>query len=180
MEKLFITFLFLALVPPVPAQQFVPAAGLSQIKFTIKNFGLNVNGNFSRLKGRVVFDPLAITDASFILSMDAASVNTGNGSRDGHLRRKDYLDVAKYPEMSFRSVSIFTTKTANLHYVDGIISIKNVSRKVSFPFTSKAIDGGYLFVGNFALNRRDFNVGGKSLVLSDSVAVSFSVFTIKH
>jgi polyisoprenoid-binding protein YceI len=49
----------------------------------------------------------------------------------------------------------------------GVITIKNTSKEISFPFKQTSKDGGILFDGEFKLNRLDFGVGGKSFSMSD-------------
>jgi polyisoprenoid-binding protein YceI len=78
------------------AQHFTPVDEGSNVKFIIKNFGLNVTGEFKGLKGDISFDPDKLSSASFVASVDAATVNTGNGSRDRHLRKEEYLFVEKF------------------------------------------------------------------------------------
>ena len=61
----------------------------------------------------------------------------------------------------------------------GNITIKGVTKEIKFPFTFTAKDGGYLFEGEFKINRRDFGVGGKSFSISDELSVELSVFAKK-
>jgi polyisoprenoid-binding protein YceI len=62
----------------------------------------------------------------------------------------------------------------------GVITIKNVSREISFPFTHTSKDDGILFKGDFKLNRKDFGVGGNSFSLSDEVSIELSIFAKKN
>jgi polyisoprenoid-binding protein YceI len=63
--------------------------------------------------------------------------------------------------------------------VEGNLTIKGVSKFISFPFTATATANGYVLAGQFKINRRDFNVGGSSWVLSDELSVSLNVAAIK-
>jgi polyisoprenoid-binding protein YceI len=166
----FATFLVLA----VSAQQYEPVDAKSEIKFGIKNFGLNTGGNFKGLEGVLIFDPANTASASFDISIDAASVNTDNNSRDNHLRKEDYFNVKSFPRISFKSDKI--TPSGSGFKVQGKLTIKGVSKEIQFPFRASAKEEGYLFEGNFKINRRDFNVGGNSMVLGDDVTVTLTVF----
>jgi polyisoprenoid-binding protein YceI len=61
----------------------------------------------------------------------------------------------------------------------GVITIKNISKEISFPFKQTSKDGGILFDGEFKLNRLDFGVGGKSFSMSDELNVELSIFAKK-
>jgi polyisoprenoid-binding protein YceI len=62
----------------------------------------------------------------------------------------------------------------------GVITIKSVSKEISFPFKQTAKDNGILFEGEFKLNRRDFGVGGKSFSMSDDLNVELAIFAKKN
>jgi polyisoprenoid-binding protein YceI len=173
---LFFVFL-LASIFTGKAQQYKPVDDKSEIKFTIKNFGLNTDGSLKGLKGTIKFDPQNLPASVFNVSVDANTVNTGIDSRDNHLRKEDYFDVTQYPTISFVSTAI--TKTSSGYSVSGNLTIKGVERTVSFPFTVENNGDALVFSGNFSINRQDFNVGGSSAVLSNTVNVSLKVFAVK-
>ena len=60
--------------------------------------------------------------------------------------------------------------------VTGNLIIKGVTKSISFPFKAENKDGGLLLTGDFTINRKDFNVGGSSAVLGNSVNISLKVF----
>jgi polyisoprenoid-binding protein YceI len=157
------------------AQNYTPVDAGSAVKFTIKNFGLNVNGSFTGLQGKIIFDPANIAAASFVVSVHATTVNTGNGSRDNHLRKEEYFNVAGYPKLNFISTKVMPSGKAGSYTMEGNLTIKGVSKPVSFPFTASPKTGGYQFSGKFSINRRDFKVGSSSWVLSDELTVSLNI-----
>ena len=161
-------------------QNYTPTDAGSKVRFVIKNFGINTGGTFEGLAGTIVFDPANLAGASFNVSLDAKSVNTDMEARDNHLRKEEYFDVEKYPKLSFRSTKITATNKEGYLYMYGVITIKNVSKEISFPFTQKSKDGGILFEGEFKLNRRDFGVGGKSFSMSDELNVELPIFAKKE
>lgn len=161
-------------------QSYTPTDAGSKVYFVIKNFGINTGGTFNGLTGSINFDPADLSTASFNVSVDAKSIDTDIESRDNHLRKAEYFDVEKYPKISFRSTKITTTNKAGYLYMTGVITIKNVSKEISFPFSQTAKDGGILFEGNFKVNRRDFGVGGSSFTLSDEVSIELSIFAKKN
>jgi polyisoprenoid-binding protein YceI len=179
--KQFLVALFLlsSTVFSVKAQNYTPADAGSKVSFSIKNFGINTTGTFTGLQGAVSFNPASATSGSFSVSVDANTVNTDNGSRDKHLRKSDYFDVARFPRISFVSTKITLSTKAGVYFAFGKLTIKGVTKEISFPFTAKAEGTGYRFDGNFTINRRDYGVGGKSLTMSDNLTVTLSVLTKK-
>ncbi len=149
--------------------------GKSTVNFRIKNFGISVNGSFSGLSGNMLFDKNNPGAASFKATIDASSINTGIGARDRHLKKPDYLNVEKFPTISFVSEKVALT-TEGKYLATGKLFIKDRSRQISFPFTIAAEHGGTRFTGSFSVNRRDFNVGGSSISLSDNLIIFLSVF----
>ena len=150
----------------------------SSVKFTIKNFGINTGGTFAGLEGTVSFDPAHPEAAVFRVSIDAATVNTGNELRDGHLKAESYFDVGHFPRISFESAKVTGPAKKGMFIVQGKLTIKDHSKEISIPFTADALTGGYLFKGTFTINRRDFNVGGASII-SDDATIALEVLANK-
>lgn len=161
------------------AQTYTPTDQGSKVRFVIKNFGINTGGTFDGLSGNITFDPASLATASFTVSVDAKTVDTDMEARDNHLRKAEFFDVEKYPRLSFRSTKVTTTNKDGYLFMYGVITIKNVSKEISFPFTPISKDDGILFEGEFKLNRRDFGVGGKSFSMGDELTVELSIFARK-
>ncbi len=176
--KAALSFIFLIMgLFVATAQHYKPVDGKSEVKFTIKNFGINTSGSLNGLKGSIKFSSSDISSASFNVSVDANTINTGNDSRDNHLKKEEYFNVEKFSTISFVSKNI--TKDGDSYAVTGDLTIKGITKSVSFPFTAQTQDNGLLFNGNFSIDRRDFDVGGSSAVLSNNVDVELNVFAEK-
>ncbi len=139
------------------------------VTFTIKNFGLTANGSFKGLKGQINWDAENPAASIFDITVDVNTINTGIDARDSHLRKEDYFNAAAYPVIRFTSTAV------NSSNITGNLTIKGVTKKISFPFTVKPSAGGYLFQGSFEISRKDFGVGGGSAVLSDNANVSLKI-----
>ncbi|MBS1933631.1 MAG: YceI family protein [Bacteroidetes bacterium] len=161
------------------AQNYTPVDKESKIEFKIKNFGFNTGGSFSGLKGKIHFEPSNLPASTFDVTIDANSVNTDNNMRDNHLREDTYFDVKNYPVIHFVSEKITASNKSGVHYIFGKLTIKKTTKDISFPFTAKESGDGYVFDGEFKINRRDFDVGGSS-TLSDNVTVTLHVITKKE
>lgn len=175
---------FLKLIPALLlpalsfAQSLIPSDHDSKVHFRIKNFGFNVTGSFSGLQGTIQFDPANLANCHFLVTVDAKTVNTGIDMRDEHLRKTEYFDVENYPHIRFESVKISPSNKSGTLFIFGKLTIKSVTKDISFPFTATPTDEGYLFSGEFKLNRRDFKVGGGSTI-SDNLTVMLEVVAKK-
>lgn len=178
MKSLLLSLLLpFATVAFVFAQEYHPTDQGSSVTFKVKNFGFNVDGSFSGLQGKIVFDPKDPSRSSMDVSVDAATVNTDNSSRDGHLKKDDYFDVQNYPRIRFVSTSVTSGKSGS-YTVAGKLTIKATTKDISFPFTVTPKGDDYLFNGEFTINRRDFGVGGSSTI-SNSLTVTLAVLAKK-
>jgi len=175
MKKIFLLSLAVLLSTTfVLAQSYSASDEASTVQFKIKNFGFNVDGSFKGVKGTIEFDPANYSAAKFDVSIDANSVNTDNDMRDNHLREDSYFDVKNHPRISFVSTKVTASNKPGILFIFGSLEIKGIKKEISFPFTAAAIDGGFVFKGEFKINRKDFQVGGTS-TLSDNVNIILSI-----
>jgi polyisoprenoid-binding protein YceI len=154
-----------------------PVDADSEVRFSIKNFGLSVTGRFTGLEGNIHFLPGDLLNSAIDVTIDARTINTGNGARDKHLLKKDYFDVQNHPRISFQSTRILAGSKNGTYIARGKLFIKNTSRIIEIPFTAATVKGGYRFSGSFSINRLDFEVGSSSISLSDILTVSLSIIT---
>ncbi len=175
MKKITILLYSLTIVFTSMAQTYTPKDEKQAVNFTIKNLGFTVNGSFTGLQGSIVFNPANLSAASFNVTVDAGTVNTGNNSRDGHLKKEEYFNTATFKKISLVSSKILSGTVQGSYVFEGVLSVKESNKPISFPFTAVASSEGYSFSGSFKINRRDFKVGGSSLVLSDNVMVMLKV-----
>ena len=146
----------------------------SSIKFKIKNAGFNVEGSFSGLDAKIVFDNNKIIGNSIEASLNAASINTNNGSRDGHLKKAEYFDVATFPKLTMAATLFGKDKDGNWRgYFK--LTIKNNTKEIAVPFTFIEKDGKATIKGSFTINRLDFGVGESSMILSDYATINIEV-----
>ena len=178
MKKGFIVMLALLVTGITYSQSYQPVEEKSTIKFTIKNFGVNTGGSFKGPQGAINFDPSDLSKSAFDVTVPAETIDTDNESRDKHLKGEDYFSVNEFPAISFKSDKVEGNAKKG-YTVKGKLTMKGVTKDISFPFTAVQQGTDWLFSGEFKLNRRDFNVGGNSAVLSDNLVVSLSVFAAK-
>jgi len=75
--------------------------------------------------------------------------------------------VKKYPRIHFVSTKIASGKKAGTFFVTGNLTIKATTKEISFPFTAQPQTDGFLFNGEFKINRRDYDVGGGGTISND-------------
>ncbi len=150
----------------------------SKITFQIKNLGINTDGFFGNMQANIQFDPANLAASTIEANADVNSINTDNDTRDEHLRSDEFFDAAKFPKITMKSVS-FKHKSGNNYSGQFNVIMKNRAKVFEVPFTYIASGNAATFKGSFKLNRIDFGVGEKSLVLSNDVTVSIEVETAK-
>ena len=161
------------------AQNFSINDSGSKISFVIKNIGLNVNGSFSGLQGTIIFDSKNLKSSEINVSVNSNSVNTDNNARDKHLRKEEYFDVEKFPLINFKSTKIEPATRLNRYNVEGNLTIKGISKIIKFELITIEKDKNLDLKCNFEINRRNFKVGGNSLVLSDNVKMNLNIIANK-
>lgn len=123
------------------------------VKFTSKK-GKNVGGIFKGLKSEIQFDEANIGASKISASIDASSVNTGNGMRNKHA--KQGLGAEMFSTIKFESTSV--AKVGASYEVTGKLTIKDVTKEIKFPFTfEKNADGG-VFEGKFLVVPSEYHV----------------------
>jgi polyisoprenoid-binding protein YceI len=97
-------------------------------EFTIRHMMVTwVSGHFSKVSGTLYFDPLKVSESSVEAEIDVASICTGVEKRDDDLRSPKYLDVEKYPKITFKSARV---EYAGLDHclVHGDLTVHGVTR----------------------------------------------------
>jgi polyisoprenoid-binding protein YceI len=114
----------------------VPAPGTfvidpthTRVGFVAKHLMVTkVRGNFAEVEGSVTVAENAL-ESSAQATMPAASITTGSADRDAHLISGDFLEVEKYPTVTYRSTGISGLK-GDVFTVQGELTIKDVTRPV--------------------------------------------------
>jgi polyisoprenoid-binding protein YceI len=126
--------LFIATNSMAAAPQWKIDPPHSNIYFSIHHIYATIEGRFTDFVGKIEFDPANLKESRFDFTVKVDSIDTHESKRDEHLQTGDFFDADKYPEMTFKSKSI-THKMGDQYEVDGILTIKDVSRDVKVPIT---------------------------------------------
>jgi polyisoprenoid-binding protein YceI len=146
----------------------------SVVDFKIKNAGIGVTGSFKKFETTIEFNESVKAPSSIKATIEVGTIDTGIEARDTHLRKEEYFNVDTYPTITFVSTQILKT-TSGSFIAEGKLTIKGVTKEVKIPFTY----AGSIFQGTLSLNRRDYNVGGSSITMSDDVEVILKVAIVK-
>jgi polyisoprenoid-binding protein YceI len=137
----------------------------SVAEFKVKHMMIsNVKGHFTGLSGTLTYDEQNVTNSRVEATIDAATINTGDAQRDGHLKTADFFDAEKYPAITFRSTNIKRTGDDELA-VSGDLTMHGVTRPVVFNVEGPTAAGkdpwGNTRMGLSAttkVNRKDFGL----------------------
>ena len=133
-----------------------------------------VRGRFTRFDGHIVMAD-QLENSTVEVSIDAASIDTNDEGRDGHLRSEDFLDVENHPSLTFRSSSV--KRTGDDYVVPGELTIRGITRPVE-------LDVEYLglivdpwgnekagFTATTVLDREEFGITWNAALESGGVLV---------
>ena len=164
----------------------------SVAEFKVKHMMIsNVKGQFTGVQGVLVLDETDLTKSHVEASIEAASITTRDAQRDTHLKSADFLDVEKFPTLSFKSTRISRTDAGELAGA-GDLTIHGVARNVIFTVegpTPPAKDPwGNTRLGLSAttkISRKDFGLNWNAtletggILVGDEVTITFDVQFVK-
>ena len=164
----------------------------SVAEFKVKHMMIsNVKGHFTGISGVLKLDETDVSNSSVEATIDAASINTRDAQRDGHLKSPDFFHVEQHPTLTFRSTSIKRSGGDEL-LVTGDLTIRGITRQVVFhaeELTAPAKDPwGNTRIGVSAttkINRKDFGLtwnaaletGG--ILVGDEITITLDVQFVK-
>jgi polyisoprenoid-binding protein YceI len=106
----------------------------SSVAFAVRHMAVStVSGSFYNVKGDVIWDDANLAKSSVDATIDTTTVSTGVPPRDNHIKSPDFLDVAKFPTITFVSTGV--AKTANGLTVMGNLTLHGVTKPVTLNVT---------------------------------------------
>jgi polyisoprenoid-binding protein YceI len=192
---LLVTMLALAASLPALAAEDVytidPAH--SNVQFRIRHLMSKVTGSYTKFSGDIRLDRANLAKGSVTLDIDAASIDTDNEKRDGHLKSADFFDVEKNPKITFKSTKVTVDpKDPNKLTVAGDLTMHGVTKPVTLDVAVQGFmkdpwgneRAGFDVSGK--LNRKDFGVvWNKTLdeggtLLGDDVEILIAIEAVKE
>jgi polyisoprenoid-binding protein YceI len=161
--------------------QYVLDPAKSSLEFSFTQAGAQNKGKFKRFPVSFTFSPDAPSTGRLAVTVEMASLDTGDKERDDTLRGDDLFAVAKYPQAQFLATQF--ARTATGYEAIGKLTMRGVTHDARLPFTFRTaseagVNVGYM-VGKTSLKRLDYGVGQGDWKATDQVGndvgVSFAL-----
>jgi len=163
-STLVVVLLALGLIAPnvAGATEWTIDGTHSAVDFKVRHMMVSwVHGNFGKVSGTIHIDHGKLADSSAQVTIEAASVDTGNAKRDKHLRNSDFFDVDQHPTITFKSTSVRNVGEDSFEFV-GDLTLLGTTREVVLSVTdvAKPVQGRRGMKSgasaSFVINRSDF------------------------
>jgi len=152
----------------------------SQISFVSKQMNVPVDGLFGKFSAQVAYDPKKPAASKAEIEVELGSVDTGSAEANTEVAKKSWFNIAAFPSAKFVSSSVKSLGPDKLE-VKGNLSIKGISRELTFPVTVKTAGGNNTFEGTFPLLRLQYKIGDGAWsdtdTVADEVQVRFRIVT---
>jgi polyisoprenoid-binding protein YceI len=158
----------------------------SAAQFSVKHLGVStVRGAFTKVAGSATYDPSDPSKTTLNATIDASSVDTRVQMRDNDLRSPNFLDVQKYPTITFQSKQAKAAGAGKLQ-ITGDLTIHGVTKEVVLdvdgPSAPIKDPWGNQRIGASAstkINRRDFSVNGAPGAVGDDLTITIDTELIQ-
>ena len=191
MKRLAILSGILALAAPLAMAQtsaWATDPAHSEVDFSIRHGGVsNVHGRIGGVKGTLVYNEADITKATVTVTIDVSTVDTGESTRDAHLKTDTFFDVAKFPTATFTSSSV--VKNGSKLTVNGNLTLHGVTLPVvldvegpSTPVEGMDHKTHSGFSATTTISRTAYGVGTSipAIVVGDEVKLTIELEIVKQ
>ena len=168
-----------AVLPPESQAQapvFVFTTGESTIKFDVES-SVAIVGKFDKWDATLTFTSPELSTAVLDIKIQAATVDTGSGMKNGKLKGKDFFDVEHNPLITFHSAKAVQSGPDTIEF-DGDFTIRGVTKqeKLTFTMTGKGTGSGTL-AGKMAFDRKQYgmNSGIPFIKIANRVEVTVNL-----
>jgi polyisoprenoid-binding protein YceI len=169
MLKKILVFLLLT-TSMVSSQEWIQDNNKTSVLFQIKNFGITVDGGFKTTDIKTNLDTKYISNSYVNATIIVNSIFTGIEVRDKHLLGKDYFDALNHKEIVLKSSKLIKDMNGNI-ILFAELSIKGITKKVEIPLEVFEDDSRLTLKASILLNRKNFDIGNRSLILSNNVKI---------
>jgi len=148
----------------------------SSIKFDVEA-SVAIKGTFDKWDATLTFTSPDVSTGILDIKIQAASVDTGSGMKNGKLKGKDFFDVERNPTITFRSTKIVQTGP-NTFEVDGNFTIRGVTKPEKLTLTVSGVGTGSGEIkGTMAFDRKEYgmNSGIPFIKIANRVEVNVSL-----
>jgi polyisoprenoid-binding protein YceI len=164
----------------------------SSAHFSVRHMMItNVRGEFTKISGKVLWDPENPANSSIEATLDVNSINTREPQRDAHLKSPDFFDAEKYPAIEFRSTKVESSDDGTI--VTGDLTLHGVTHpvvlEVEGPTPEIRDPWGSVRIGASAttkIDRREFGLTWNSVLetggalVGDHIKISIELEAIRQ
>ncbi|WP_292053805.1 MULTISPECIES: YceI family protein [unclassified Brevundimonas] len=140
-------------------------ASASSISFSGTHSGAPFTGSFQKWEADIRFDPADLAGSTAVVTVDTASAQTGDATKDGSLKGAEWFNPAQFPTARFEATE-FVALDGNRYEARGTLRIKSASQPVVLPFTFDEASGEATVTGKVAVDRTRLDLG----MVSDAAA----------
>lgn len=101
--------------------------------WSVRHVVAKTSGTFNDVQGKVVIDRSNLANSSVEASINMLSVSSNHAKRDAHIVKEDYLNAAKFGEMTFVSTKV-VARSETEGEITGKLTLHGVTREMTFPF----------------------------------------------
>jgi polyisoprenoid-binding protein YceI len=148
----------------------------STIKFSVKA-SVALEGKFDKWRSTLVFTSPDVTTGVLDIRIEADSVDTGSGMKNGKLKSEKFFDVKNNPTITFHSTKVVQT-APDVFEVDGDFTIRGVSNPEKLTLTLPTAKNGFEHIdGKMVFDRKDYgmNSGIPFIKIADHVEVTIAL-----
>ena len=161
-----------AQTPAAPAPVFAITPEGSSVKFYVKA-SVALTGDFAKWEAALTCTSTDPATCVLDLKVQADSVNSGSGMKDGKLKSKDFFDVKENPLITFKSTKV-EQKGPNAFDIAGVFTIRGVSKAETISLTATRDGNGGEVKGQMAFDRKEYGMtsGIPLIKIADRVEVN--------
>jgi polyisoprenoid-binding protein YceI len=162
----------------------------SEIQFKVRHLAIsNVTGTFRKFQGSLTSESEDLANGVVDVSIQAASIDTNNPDRDGHLRSEIFLDAERYPLMRYEGI---LQKEVGEYLLKGTLTIRDITLPVTLPVSFTGVGKGRFgderagFEASGVIHRKDFGLTwnmvteGGGLIVGEDIKLHFDIQMIRQ
>ncbi len=173
-----IAFLLLIASVSLYSQEWKQQNEQTKVTFKIKNIGFNVKGSLKDIKVSTNINVNSLAISYLNATIPVNSISTGIETRDKHLLTQEYFNESNFKDIVLKSTKI-KKLTEGQYHLSGTLKIKEITNKIETLLYIDQTSNTIGITSNFSINRKDFNIGGGSFILSKTVQIQVEYLGIK-
>ena len=154
----------------VSSQEWIQDNNKTSVLFQIRNFGITVDGGFKTSDIKTNIDTKDLSNSYINATITVNSIFTGIEARDKHLLETDYFDASNHEKIILKSSKLTKDVNGNI-ILFAKLSIKGITKEMEIPLEVFEDNSMLAIEASMLVNRKNFNVGGRSILLSNNVKI---------